>query len=376
MSISRHKIFKLLIRSAVGLFGLLIVLSLLFLWRLSSSPIPLNRLSPSIQKAVSNLPGEFQIGFEGIEIFWDRQDNEIQLRATNVALAGNSGIQIVFAPAINISLSATAMMSRVIAVSAFELRDVDIHLIRNEDGSLRLGKKTAKTSTSAPKPGKSDDSAEEFQDLTEIIAHAFSVLESPPDPQQPLSYLKSISIEGKLSAEDKMFDKNWQSNNIVFSFRGQENRIKGELSLSIDSPQSLSGIDLDVSLLAHGVDITANINVNDVHLSRLAGLNEKLKILEGVDMTVNGHVSGEMKLPDMVKSLELDITGEHGSVALEQFFPEPLSIKLLKLKAKADPATSSLELSHMNLILGTDESAGPQLSVHGNARSVNGSIGF
>jgi hypothetical protein len=371
---SKRQVYKKVARAVLGLIGLIVILSALLLWRLSSSPIQLNRLTPSIQKAVSNLPGGFQITLEGIELFWNRQDKDIQLRATNVVLAGRSSVPIVAAPAINISISISALMSRVIALSAIELRGVGIHLVRKKDGSLRLGKLAIKSETPAPKPHDNSDPPKEFHDLTEIIAHLFSVLESSPDPQQPLSYLKSINLEGSFTVEDRKLDMDWQSNDIDFSFRGQDNGIKGELSLSIDSPAALSGMDLEISLLARGKDITANMKVRSVQLSRLASLDKRLEVLEGVNLSLNGTVSGAMTLPDTVKSLELDVAGGTGSISLARFFPDPIQLKTLELKAKADPSAKSLDLAYLNLSLGKDDSTGPALKISGTSRSVNGNI--
>ena len=91
MPVSKHRFFKFAIRSLLGLVGITIIFSGLLLWRLSSSPLQLNKLKPSIQDAVSSLPGGYQVEFEGIELFLNRQDKKIQLRATNVALADHGG---------------------------------------------------------------------------------------------------------------------------------------------------------------------------------------------------------------------------------------------------------------------------------------------
>ncbi len=371
---SKRQVLKKVVRAVLGLLGVLVILSALLLGRLFSSPIQLNKLTPAIQKAVSNLPGGFHIELEGIELFWNRPEKNIQLRATNVALADQGGAPIVAAPAINLSISVPALMSRVIAVSAIELRGVSIHLLRKKDGSLQIGKKTAKVATGTSKPDKTRDFPEEFHDLTEIIAHLFSVLESSPDPRQPLSYLKLISLEGDFTAEDRKLDVDWRSNDIDFSFRGQEDGIAGELSLSIDSPEALSGVNFEISLLARGKDITANMKVSGVRPSRLAGLSKRLEFLEGVDLTLSGSVSGAMTLPDTINSLELEVAGGTGSISLDRYFPDPLLIRTLELKAKADSSARSLDLSNLNLSLGADDSTALNLHASGVAQSVDDGI--
>ncbi|MEH6570007.1 MAG: DUF3971 domain-containing protein, partial [Halioglobus sp.] len=376
MPFSKHPIFKSIAVAVLSLIGLLVVSFALLLWQLSIGPIQLNKLTPSIQRVVSSLPGGYAIQMEGIELVWDRQAEILQLRATQIGLVDRGGVSIVVAPTVNITISIAALMSRVIALSAVELKGVSIHLVRNKDGSLQLGTKTAKAVTDTAKPNKPEDFPTDFHDLTEVLAHGFSMLESPPDAQYPLSYLNTFKLEGDFTAEDRKLGMQILFSDIDFSFKGHDSGITGDLSLSIDSPEALSGLDFEVSLLARGKDITANMEVSGVQVSRLAGLSATLKALEGVDLTLNGTVTGAMTLPDTIKPLELDFASGAGTARLGQLFPDPLQIRVLELKAKVDPTTTSLDLSSLKLSLGKNDATGPDLMVSGNARSVNGNIGL
>ena len=366
----KSKVLKYAVRAVLGLLGLLLITSVLLLWRLSVSPIQLNKLTPSIQRVVSSLPGDFAIRIQGIELTWDKQENALRLRATQVALIADSGVRIVEAPAVNISVSISALMNRVIALSAIEIEGVSMHLVRNKDGSLQLGKKVSDDATKTSKPEKS----REFHDLTEVLANTFAVLESPPDPQHPLSYLKSIDLEGDLTAEDHKLDMEFLFNDIDFGFRGQTNGIAGDLSLSIDGPETLRGIGLDISLTAKGNNIVADVSVSDVLLSNLSGLAAGLKPFGGIDLVLEGTLSGNITLPDTVHSLELDIGSDAGTITLERFIPKPLDIRTLRLKAKADPAEGRLELSELSLSLGDSDSGGPDLQLNGVAKKLGSVI--
>ncbi|MEH6588922.1 MAG: DUF3971 domain-containing protein [Halioglobus sp.] len=375
MPLSKRQVIKRVSQTAFGLAGLLVVSSALLLWRLSAGPMQLDKLTPSIQQAVSSLPGGYAIRMKGIELVWDKQGKVLQLRATRVALLDHRRASILTAPTVNISISIAALMSRVIALSAIELKDVSIHLVRNEDGSMQLGAKTAKKTSGSEKPNEAEDSSTEFHDLTEVLAHTFAALESPPDSQYPLSYLNTIDLSGNLSVEDRKLDMELLFSDIIFSFRGQENGIRGDLSLSIDSPKAFAGVELEVSLLARGDDITADMNISGVRPARLAALDPRLELLTGVDLSLTGTVSGAMTLPDTVKSLELNVAGKAGVISLDKLFPESLYIQSLELTATADPSTKSLELSSLQLSLGKQNAPGPNLKFSGNARSVDGSIG-
>jgi hypothetical protein len=323
----------LLVRTVLGLIGVLVISSALLYWRLSYGPIQLDMLTPSIQKAVAGLPGGFEVQLDGIELFWDRQDNEFQFRATNVALADHNGVSIATAPAVSISISVAALMSRVVALSTIELSGVSVHLIRNEDGSLQLGKKVTHASSTEVKPDETGD----FRDLTEFTTHIFTMLELQPDLQYPLSYLKTIKLEGDLTAEDRKLAIDWRSSDIDFTFRKQKNGVAGNLSLSIDDPAVLAGLGLKISLLARGKSVTLDVETGIKHLKIddlgtiwPAGLvpgtrswlteNIKLGTVDDVNMSL------KMTLPiDDVSALSL--TKLEGKVAysdLSVFFLRPM----------------------------------------------------
>ena len=124
MPSSKSKVLKYAVRAVLGLLGLLLITSVLLLWRLSVSPIQLNILTPFIQRVVSSLPGNYAIRIEGIELTWDKRENAQRLRATQVVLIADSGVRIFEAPAVNISISIFALMNRVIALSAIEIEGV------------------------------------------------------------------------------------------------------------------------------------------------------------------------------------------------------------------------------------------------------------
>jgi hypothetical protein len=371
MPFLKHKVIRYAVRAVLALSGLLVISSALILWRLSTGPIQLNNLTPSIRNIVSSLPGNFAVQIGEIELVWDRQLNTLQLRVSEVALVGDNGVRIVAAPTANISISISALMNRVIALSAIELHGVSVHLIRNEDGSMQFGQKTSKVAAETSKPDHIPAPPPEFQDLTEMLLNTIKVLESTPDPKHPLSFLKTVNLRGEFTAENRKLGMEFQFADIDFSFRGQDNGIAGDLTLLVDGPEAVAGIKLDISLMAKGADISADVDVNGVNISALSRLGAGFDVLSGVDLTLNGTLSGTMTLPETIHSLELDASGGAGSISLDRFIPDPIDIRALNLKAKIDPTGRNLELSELSLSLGNENSSGPKLLLSGVASKTH-----
>ncbi|MDH3903005.1 MAG: hypothetical protein OES90_07270, partial [Xanthomonadales bacterium] len=161
---------KLTFWSVTGLLVVLLISFSLLFWRLSSGPIQLNQFVPGIEQAASDLPGGFSIRLEGLGLFWDRNEKQIDLKALNVELVESSGSTLLNTPEVNVSLSVFALVRGVVALSSVELQDVDVKIVRREDGSFQVFKKTESW------PG--EDSDDKPTDFTETALHIFKVLAS------------------------------------------------------------------------------------------------------------------------------------------------------------------------------------------------------
>ncbi len=136
------KALKLTLKTVAALLIVLTVSLLLLLWRLSSSPIQLNQFVPRIEQAAADLPGGLSVRLKGIGLFWNRTEREIDLRALDVELVESTGSSLVSAPEVNISLSVFALLHGVVALSSIELNDIDVQLVRREDGTFQIFKKS------------------------------------------------------------------------------------------------------------------------------------------------------------------------------------------------------------------------------------------
>jgi len=355
---------KLIVKIFAGLAGILILALGILLWRLASSPIELEYLTSKVQEVASTLPGGFSLKLKGIELFLNRTDRMIDLRAVDVTLIEPSGASIVTSPEVEISLSIRALMSGVIALSSFDLKDVRVHMLRNEDGSLRISRKQDPAEPNQP----AGPAAGESNDFTQIVRHYMNALESKPDPHYPLSYLQTIEINGSLGFEDRKTGLSWSADPIDFLFSSSEGGIKGDLSVSLAEPPAFSGTTVDVTLNASGDEIDASLQFAGLQPAGFAQLAPGLEALAGVSLTLGGTVSTALTLPDTVHKLEMDINSSAGQVEHAKFYPQALQISSLELQASADVAEKSLQLKKLDLALGKGGADWPALQVSGSAR--------
>ena len=317
---------------------------LLLLWRLSSSPIQLNQLVPKIEQTASDLPGGLSVKLKSIGLFWNRADRQIDLRALNVELVESSGTSLVNAPEVNISLSVFALMRGVVALSSVELTDIDIQLVRREDGSFQIFRKT--------KDGPVVSSDNKPRDFTETVQHLFKVLESDANTENPLSYLKTLKIKGSLEVEDRKSDLHWAANAVESLFVGHKGVVKGNLGVNFSSPEALDGMHTNIVLNLKDDAVTASLDFTDVSPARFATLDQRLAALAGLDMSVSGTINTTLTLPDTIHSLTADIKGGAGQLSYQDFYPVPLKLDSLGLQLSADLPGKSLQISSLDVSFG------------------------
>ncbi|MDH4020339.1 MAG: DUF3971 domain-containing protein [Xanthomonadales bacterium] len=360
-----RKIWKLTFWSVTGLLVVLLISFSLLFWRLSSSPIQLNQFVPGIEQAASDLPGGFGIRLEGLGLFWDRNEKQIDLKALNVELVESTGSTLLNTPEVNVSLSVFALVRGVVALSSVELQDVDVKIVRREDGSFQVFKKTESW------PG--EDSDDKPTDFTETALHIFKVLASEADHQEPLSYLKRIYIKGSLELDDQKTGLNWDAHAVESILVGHDGVIKVDLGVSFSSPKVLKDVLTDIALTVRGDDVSARLEFSGIDPARLARADPRLAALGDLEMDLGGSVDAEMTLPNRVHNLTAKINGGPGRVTYQDYYPQPLEINSLDLQLSADLHRKSLQVSSLDVSIG-EETNPLKLNVSGSAQVLEETV--
>ena len=359
------KLWKLTLKSVIGLIVIVLISLLLLLWRLSSSPIQLNQFVPGIEQAASDLPGGLSVRLEGIGLYWDRDEKQIDLRALNVELVESSGTSLVTAPEVDVSLSVFALMRGVVAVSSIEVNDLDVQLVRSEDGSFKVFRKT--------NTGPVTSADNKPKDFSETVQHLFKVLASEADTQAPLSYLKRIKLKGSLEVEDRKSDLHWEADAVESLFVGHKGEIKGDLGVSFSSPKALDGIQTDIALSVKDDVATASLKFTGLMPTNFATLDERLASLTGLDINLNGSIDITLTLPDTIHTLSANIVGGAGQISYQDYYPQPLKVNSLDLKLDTDLQGKSLHVSSLDLSLG-EETSPLSLHLNGSAKMLENEV--
>ncbi len=361
------KVVKLTLKSVAGLLAVLFIALLLLLWRLSSSPIQLNQFVPRIEQVASDLPGGLSVRLKGLGLFWNRPERQIDLRALSIDLVESSGASLASVPEVNVSISVFALMRGVFALSSIELKGVDVQLVRREDGSFQIFKKT----DSGPVPGSNDKP----RDFTDTVQNLFKVLATDEDTNHPITFLKRLKVQGSMEIEDRKNNLRWAADAVESLFIGHRGEVDGNLGVNFSSPQAVKGIHTDIAINLKDNVVTAKLGFAGVRPAGLAPLDPRLAALADLDTSLRGTIDTTITLPDKIHSLTADIKGDPGQFLYHEFYPKPLKFNSLGLQLSADLPGKSLQVSSLDVSLG-DMTSPLQLHLQGSVHKPENDVGF
>ena len=115
------------------------VLTAIAAWWLSSKPLSLDFLTPSIERALSAADGSFSVSLERTVLTWGGWSRTLDVRAQGVRAIGAADGEFALIPEISVSLSTRALLQGRIAPTHLEVITPRIRLVRDRNGDIQLG---------------------------------------------------------------------------------------------------------------------------------------------------------------------------------------------------------------------------------------------
>ena len=124
--------------------GVIVILGVLLIWRLSSSPMTSSFLKPYIESSIVNLVPGAHVAINNSVITWDNTDHSISLHADGLHLTDNDGDPIADLPDVEIRVSVFGLLIGRLVPSGLRIENPKVWLDRREDGTFLFGGMSAK----------------------------------------------------------------------------------------------------------------------------------------------------------------------------------------------------------------------------------------
>jgi len=293
----------LLFELLAGLLAGLVILVGAGVWFLSSGPISLTFLTPLIERALDSADDVYTIRVEDTLLTWAGWQRAVDVRATNVTIAGEDGSIEATLPELSIGLSLRALARGSVMPTSLDIFSPKISVVRSSEGKVAFGLVADESNDNQFSP---------------IIERLIVQLLGPPDIDRPLGNLHRISVlDADLAFDDQILGVSWRASqaNLVLQRSSIGLSIDADLSLEVGGQHSrLTG---EVGYKRSDQSVSLAIRFKDLNLSLIAGAASPLALLATVDLPVNGALDIRMSVDGQIETMKFDLDSSRGRLAGE-----------------------------------------------------------
>lgn len=361
-----HGGVKLLFRSlGVVALGALLV-SGFVVWRLGQGPVRLNWLTPYLEEALSAPQAGLRLRIGSTEIAWENASRVLDLRVRDVSLVdAGDGVLARFSK-LGLSLEPAPLLAGRIRPQSIDIFEPHLRLVRDTDGSIRLGLQTTPSLPAGQNPAEATPAP--------AGGAPASGVGSATDPapvgatSQPLDILLEAlntgdTVAGRLQsvaltdADVEVIDR---LNGVVWDIP----------ALSVDVEREATGLaltaearlDLDArptTVLMAGQfrnasrTLSLNVDVDSLRPAALAPLHRDLRTLSTVDFPLSGRLrlAATLEQTPVIHRVEVDLTGGAGWLRTPAPLDTDYPLLSMRLRGSYDLDRSKVALDDLSVVL-------------------------
>ncbi|CAO3351553.1 YhdP family protein [Azospirillum palustre] len=334
----------------------------LFAWRLSQGPVALDPLIPYVERALSDRDGRFQVDIGELVLSLEEEDGleaagrRLDLRARRVQALNADGTELAAVPEMGIGFSIPALFRGTLSPTRLDLVRPRLSVLRRADGSLAFDVRSDAQSTRKAEDGSPD-----------LIDEALESLRQPPDIDRPLGLLRRLSVTGAdLRVENRMLDLAWHATRADMVLTRDAEGAQGRARVTLDlgnaggtAPQRA------VTVSAAGryniADTTSDltVSIDGLEPAALAEFGPALAPLSAVKLPLSGTITARLDRRFEPLTVDLNLRGGAGTVALPALRPEPVAVPSLALRGKLDVPGRRLQVEDLSLKAGAPDGGEP-----------------
>jgi hypothetical protein len=366
------------VKSALRVLGVLLVLAVfscgILLWRLASGPLPLGFLTPSLEALLAVAFPDHKVEILDTVLAWDRQDHRLDIRARRVTVVTSNGVTVAAFPALNVSLSLPALLHGTVALTAVDIADATVKLVRRADGSLHLQppqlpgpRQTAPTAAESP-PQSTDEPSH-------LVQHVLGAMLSEPSPSSQLSYLRKVRVvNSRAEVLDAASHRIWKASQLDLSLYRIAAGLQGLCNVTLSLQATRVPIDAILTYDRDTQRMEADVSFSNLPLAELAPLTAPAADLSGLGVPISGKLTASFDPHLTLHDLHFAIAGGAGTLAYPAVMPAPLPITGLRLNGRLDGQQHRLHLDQAVVTLASDTPQVATVRLNGTATDLDGNV--
>lgn len=356
---------KILVRTFLSVFVLIILAGLVLVTALSRGPVSLSFAAPYFDQVLADQYPDVKLAFDDLELLWDGRDKNLVFGMTNVSVT-KAKETIAFIPAVTVTFSGEALWTGTLAPAGLEFTGLKLLLTRTEEGGVILGYSYG--------TAVSDDNLEKTS--TSMSLAAIHNLIGGLDRNRPQSeltaYLERLEIyQSGLFIEDEKQKKTWRvsSADLVIwrTDAGVVGRIQGDAHIGDQTINLVANAAYDSS---HQTTVI-NTQIFDFPMSLIAAEIPLLEQLKGFDLPLSGDVNISLDRLFLPVQVGFEMRSGPGRIDLPELYHDPLQIKSIIAVGHSEAPFNALNLNSVQI-----ETIGPQIDMSGSFTQTEEGFGL
>ena len=364
------------ILAAEGCIGLIAVVALVVgvvFWRLTEGPVAIDFLVPYVEEALGDIDENANVEVAETLLAWNPSQKAVEIRVRQAVARDTDGAVVASFPDVGVELSLRALAQGTFAPTEIEVTGARIYLIRDVDGRFFIGNE-AISGTPEDEVGIGPPKNEEaVSGSSAALESALDRLMLPPDPQNPLAFLREVRIVGgTIVLEDRRANMLWYAPDASVSLRRDTAGLAGEVDLALQTGTERAT--LNGAFLYDKTNGTLDLAATLENLSpaAIAPVASELRPLSGFSASLGASISASMTLEGRVDFLRFTLTCGPGDLAVAGLLPEPLPVRGMEIKGRFDGPTQELVVDSGSLRLGSEDGVGPEINFDGILQVIDG----
>lgn len=358
---------KIFIEAVIGIIAGVVILAGIAFWRLSEGPVSVGFLDDQLEAAFNTESSDVHIEVGETLVVWGGWDRNLELRARDWRVVRPDGGVVAVLPEMGVRVSVSALVNGTIAPTEVDVDGIEIELFRREDGSFGVNPRV--------------EAEEENFDLGLIAPSILQQLLSDREPEDPLSYLRRVSItKARLTVRDEPLDLSWTAPDATIVLEKDDPGLRATASFDLQSEEGAEegpSAAIDGALLYDRAigSLELVLSFSELNPKWLARLSPGLERLEQVDMVTEGSITGAMFPDGRIETVSVDLNSAGGTVALPDTYEEPFKVADLTLAATYTGADRLLSVEDLSYRLDLGAAPGPSMAISANLQWSDQGLG-
>lgn len=270
---------------------------------LTTGPIPLEFLTPYIERALSPQGSAVNVKIGATKLTWDGWQRPVDVRAQQVRIFNPAGVELATLDEVSIGLSFPALLTGLVAPSSLDIRRPTVRLTRARDGHFEFGL------------GDIGGASGQQPALQQLIEG----LRSPPDMKSASGHLERISIsDAALTLDDQMLGTSWRARDARVELVRGEGAIDAEFQVNFDLVERTAKLNGKLRYSLESSSTQLRLHFVDVVPARIASGSPMLERLAAIDLPVDGTVEALLLASGKVENVRFDLNGGKGRLSLKE----------------------------------------------------------